>query len=411
MLFENMPLPLPWYPSVTLQDRFRQNVAQDAVIIQLAPSDGLLPFQFRKPSASALPVTWKIKCCSQGVALQEYIDGYEDSTACNISAFISLLEKFTLVDPIDPVILMDYFMFRNEYNATPTITVTLPDGLPEGVYYMEMDFGSSSGGKWCSETFRVPPDRFSWDVPSEDCNDPCLKWSHDSDIAPMHYDPSIIILTPFYNLLYLDTFITASEPVFEVKGEQDGMDEFHSTFEKIIIKYRISCIIPDYIKIALYAMLIHENKYLFTEKALREGKIKNLEVSSTLSSDGAHSQVELLFEQISLFVKTGCANDMIGPDLVEMVETPTLETDYCEASGGVTVLITTSLPPSVYGELWGGISGVYSAAIGYISRDALLAGYSGMVLPSSGYDAFKIRFKNFTYYVGESTISIPTPSC
>jgi hypothetical protein len=418
MLFDNFPLPLPWYPLVTLQDRFRQNVAMNAVITQLAPNDGLLPFQFRKPTSSEYPATWKIKCAENGI-LQDYIDGYSDSTVLDISSFsLSALEVLTLVDA-DTLIDYDYFIFKNEKNSL-SILAALAGGLPPGVYYMEMDFGTGipsnpeSGGKWCSETFRVPSDVFTWDIPAEECNYPCFKWSNNSEIAPLHYDSGDDNL--FYNLLYLDTWITASEPVYEQTGENDGYNEFHANFQKLIIKYRLSCAIPDYIKIALYAMQLHENKYLFTEHQLRQGEIKNLEISATLSTDGALSFVEMLFEQMVLTVKTNCMEEMAAPVGYSIVlDTPVvLTTGFCDASGAVDASVTGGpIPAGIFAELWGQVGvGAYTLVYPYISKADLIAGWSGNIGPGTGIGHFKLVFRTFAFYVtAESTISVPSPTC
>jgi hypothetical protein len=413
MLYDNLPLPLPWYNGVTLQDRFRQNVAMNHVITQLAPSDGLLPFQFRKPVEGQLPGAWQIKCAEHRT-LQEYIEGYDDLTVVDLTPFIpSALEWTTRVDPSGDS--YDYLTFKNEKNALNMILPTLPDGLPPGVYYLQMEFYTRVGSalhinRWCSETFRVTNRPFSWMVPSDTCNYPCFKWSHNSDIPPMYYngtDP-----TPFYNLLYLDTWITASEPEYVAEGKNDGYNEFHATMQKTVIKYRISTIIPDYIKVALYTMLLHENIYLFTEKALREGAIKNIDIQSSLSVDGALSTVEILFEQMSLMVKTNCTEEMDVPHPYTLGITPALSTEYCSGNGAVYVHITETFPVTLYGELWGKVgAGPYVLVVPYISRLDLLAGWNGTVDPVDAYTTFKVVLRTFTFDVCESDPSVPVPSC
>lgn len=414
MLFNNLPLPLPWYPQVALQDRFRQNVAMNSVITQLAPNDGLLPFQLRKPTESVLPTAWTVKCAENGT-IQDYLGGYEDSTVVDLSAFITTaLEWATWVDP-ESGDGFDYLIFKNERNALNLILPTLPDGLPPGVYYMQMDFYTTVGSslhiqRWCSETFRVPVRPFTWFVPDASCNYPCFKWSNNSDIIPLHYDVDDDEL--FYNLLYLDTWITASEPEVDVTGKPDGFDEFHPLVQKAVIKYKISALVPDYIKIALYMMLLHENKYIFTERGLREGAIKNVEVSHSLTQDGALSLVDILFEQMSLMVKTNCTVEMEPPSGYSIGITPALSTTYCDVNGAVTVHITETFPAGIYGELWGRVgAGPWVLVVPYISRGDLLAGWSGTVDPLASYTKFKVILRTFTFPVGESDESIPVPSC
>lgn len=419
MLFDNLPLPLPWYPSVTLQDRFRQNVAMNAVITQLAPKDGLLPFQCKKNAKSELPVIWVIKCTSSK-NIDDYMTSNPDPVVVDLSDFIvDALEGVTKIDPADST-AYDYIIFKNGKNVLDLITPTLADGLPPGVYYMEMNFNESlvlppeENDIWTSETFRVPAKRFTWDVPSEDCCYPCFKWSHDSDITPIHYNVDDDEL--FYNLLYLDTWITASEPEIDDEGKEDGFKEFHPTSRKLIVKYRISTIIPDYIKVALYTMLLHENKYLFTEKSLREGEIKNVAVSSSLSVDGALSTVEILFEQMSLMVKTNCDISMDEPPGESLIAPPMdLDVSFCEPSGDIGVIVTGGpIPAGVYGELWGAVGvGAYTLLYSYISKAVLVAGtWTGNIGASTGINHFKIKFRTFDYYVDlETTGGAITPTC
>lgn len=413
MLFDNLPLPLPWYPKVTLQDRFRQNVAMDAIITQLAPMDGILPFQLRKPSNNLLPITWKIKCAANGNIL-DYIEGFEDPTVVDLSSVISTKLSWLTREETGTGDMYDYIIFNYESNDFYIIVGTLPDGLPPGVYYMEMDFGPRSGdedpaltGKWCSETFKVPTDRFTIDRRSLGCNYPSFQWSHNSDIEPIHYDSSDDV--PFYNILILDTWITASEPQYVTEGKNDGLEEYHEQFQKAVIQYHISAIVPDYIKVSLYLFLLHENKHIFTEHNLREGDIKNVKVTSSLSDDGAHSIVEILFEQMSLMVKTNCDINMRIPPGFEIGGGPwTLSVHACFASGLIEVLMD-SFPAGYYGELWGyiGAGPDYGLLVPYISRTDLLAGWSTIVGPPANYSHYKVVIRTFTFPVAESTVAGP----
>ena len=411
MIFENFPLPLPWHKKVTLQDRFRQNVALNAVVTQLAPSDGLLPFQFSKNWEGVLPVTWKIKCCKTN-NIEDYLTSNPDDTTIDISDFIvPALEWTSFV--LEGIGERDYIIFKNEKNSLD-ILADLVDGLPPGVYYMEMDFGEGHD-VWVSETFRVPTERFTWGLPpDDDCKFCCFKWSHNTDIKPMHYDGDED--TPFYNLLYLDSFIHASEPIYEVAGDNDGLNEFHASFKKLMVKYRVSAMVPDYIKVALFAFHLHENQTFYSERGLREGDIKNYEITSQIQQpDGALSIVEVMFEQISLLVNTNCPEAMAEPEGVGIGFTPpTIAVDFCESSGTVTVLATGgTIPAGLYGELWGRDgTDPFELAYPYISAADLYAGWSGDIGGGTGFDSFEIRYRTFTYYDGASSGPVAaTPSC
>lgn len=419
MIFDNFALPLPWYNGVILQDRFRQNVALNDIVTQLAPKDGLLPFQFRKPVEGTLPITWSLKCASNGT-IQDYINGYVDTVVVDLTAFIVTALEWTSF-AIDGEGIFDYIIFKNEKNSLGLLAA-LSDGLPSGVYYLEMNWNPALAPEidpaliWVSETFRVPDKRFSWGVPpADDCEFVCFKWSHNSDIKPVHYNSDDTNL--FYNLLYLDTFITASEPLYEVAGENDGMNEFHANFKKLMVKYRVSAFVPDYIKVALFALQLHENQVFFSERGLRYGDIKHYEISAQVQApDGAYSIVEILFEQISLLTNSTCANNMLEPEGVGLSFTPpTLAVDHCEASGDVTISMTGgSIPDGLYGELHGSATfgGTYTMVYPYISKADMLAGWSGNIGGGLGLGYFRIDYRTFSYYDGAFSGPVgATPSC
>lgn len=406
MLYDNLPVSLPWYPRIELQDRLRQNVAVDPKICQLAPYDGVLPFQFRKPARSELPVNWVIKCVGAARA-EDYMAGHVDAVVVDMSSFIMSALQWTTLDDTD------IFTFIWDNNSFDLITTTVIDGLPPGIYYMEMEFTQYNpedgyGGNWVSETFRVPEDRFSW-IDELTCNYPRIMWYHETDLKPIHYlgDGS------FYNLLFLDTFITASEPVFEIKGEEDGLGELIPTFQKAIIKYRISAIVPDFIKVALYIMQMHDYKEVMTERGFRHGEIKNPEVSHSLLSDGAYSVVELLFEQMQLITNTACSDQMEPPLGYEIGYTPTLVTTFCNGSGGIFAHVTTlGVPFGTYGVLQGRIGlGAFTNCYPYISRTQLLSGWSGNIGGGTGFTSFRVVFWTFSFSVGNTATSFPVPSC
>lgn len=407
-LFENLPLPLPWYHSVTLQDRFRQNVAVDPKITQLAPFDGVLPFQIRKPATSEIPTTWVIRCAASN-KLDYYVAGGVDPVVVDMSAFIMLALTFETLDGKDVII------FNYDNNSFNLIQSTVVDGLPPGIYYMQMEFlelgfESDALGNWCSETFRVPDDKFSWASTYGECNYPKLVWSHPSDIKPVHYGGS----TEFYNVVFLDTFVTASEPEYITTLEKDGLEENIPVMQKLVVKYRISKIVPDYLKIALFFMQMHDNVSITLEKQLRSGDIKNPEVSATLLSDGAYSLLELYFEQISLLVKTSCTDDMVEPDPYTNPITPTLVTGYCFATGDADVQVTTGgVPVGLYGELWKRVgAGPWAMVYDYISRYDLLTGTTVNIGASTVVSQFKVVLRTFTFSgVAETLASTPVATC
>ena len=196
-------------------------------------------------------------------------------------------------------------------------------------------------------------------------------------------------------------------------GERDGKNELIPTFQKAIIKYAVSCLVPDFIKVALYLMQMHDNKYLISERALRTGEIKNPEVNDTLTEDGAYSIVNVTFEQMQLITNTSCEDDMELPDCVGITSEQTLTTTYCDATGAFTAIISPIFVAGYFGQLYAKIgAGAWTLIVPYISRDALSGGYSGTLTPGAGYTKFWVKYSSFECLnSGSSAESTPTISC
>lgn len=403
MIFDNLPISLPFYNNLKLQDRFRPSVNVDYIHCQLAPMDGVLPFQIRKNALSELPSTWLIKCVNGGT-LQDYLDGATDGTIADISDRIAECFEYMTLDG------MDVLMVKDNKNSLDLITPELADGLPPGVYYFECGFTDAD---WVSELFRVPEDRFTWDRADNGCHYPCLKWSNPTDIPPIHYSDEEDYL--FENILYLDTHLTASEPEYLTVIEKDGKEEPIETFVKMIVRYRLSCVVPDYLKIAIFMMHLHDNKYIYLENGLREGDIKNTEISAALTEDGAYSTVEILFEQDTIIIKPACSEVMLPPDdcpAFAEVDDFVMTTTYCDATGAVTVDLGFSPIVGRYGQLYGAVgAGPYLLVKNYISRADLIAGWDGFITSGTGITKFKILLRSFTCEYQWSEVSIPTTSC
>lgn len=413
MLYNNLLTSLPFYEKVVLQDRFRPQVANDTIFAQLAPIDGLLPFQFRKPTESMLPKAWRIKCADTNKRLEDYLDGYEDDVVADLTDFIATqLEYATLVDADG--VAYDYFWFTYDTNSLGALISEVPSGLPHGYYYIEFLFDVLVTGEtyeevaYCSEIFKVPEDEtFLWNAP-DSCKYITLKWYNDADIDPIHYlnDNSL------YNLVYLETFITSSEPEVEIEQNPDGYNEPIPTNQKAVIKYRMSMLVPDYLKIAFYAMQIHDYIELTTERNLRSGQLKNIDVQYSLTTDAAYSAVDIVFEQMRLIVKTACPVSMESGGVPTIDEGLALTTSYCQPTGAVSAIMP-DVPEGVYGKLqykFGGSPWVDS--VSYIGRADLLTGWSGFVTPpGTALTKFRIAFYNFTGFVGYSAESTPSSSC
>lgn len=417
MLFNNLPLSLPWYSRIFLQDRFRNHVSKDVVFAQLAPFDGLLPFQFNKISTSELPAHWKIKCVGDAT-LEDYLGGHEDDVAMDISTLIATNLQWGSF--VEDSTVKDWFMFKNSGNVTGINTIS-PFGLEPGLYYMEMKFPDSVNtdgialdtfdGLYVSEIFRVPEEKFTWNNASNECKFVALKWYHNSPIKPNIVYPGD---GSFFNLLYMDSFIAASEPEVEIEGEKDGNNELIPTSQKASIKYTFSALVPDFVKVALYAMEIHDFKELTTEYGFRKGELKNMAVSHEETSDQAYSVVILSFEQMALLTTTSCAGTLIEPEETTLDGGQAISVDFCSGSGGVVVRCPTGFAAGFYAKLWGKIAGVWTEVAGYVPREAVSHSpwWIGTIDTGLAITKFKLTYHTFYYDTGvESAEATPTITC
>jgi hypothetical protein len=177
-----------------------------------------------------------------------------------------------------------------------------------GYYYSKITW--PDGGVKYSEMFHVPEDGiFSINA---DNNIPFIKleWWNEADIRPVFFNDKRSDGKPYFrNIAYLDTFITASEPEIIEDGNRDGNDELIATFQKALIKYRVTVMVPDFLKKAMAIMQLHDHVVITTKNGLRSGEITKLAVTSALEASGALSVVDIIFQEIIL-LKKGCGENM-----------------------------------------------------------------------------------------------------
>jgi hypothetical protein len=282
MLFDELPIAFPWYSKIEHQNRYNENVEPICDYKLITPRDALLPFEFTKPVAGN-PTGWNI---------------YEINTG-------ALMATINVLTPVRKVTRagLDYIYYNGSALSTSGGTLSLPPGY----YYSRMAFAGSI--YYYSEMFFIPEDAplvGSAAVPYLK-----LEWWNLSDIPPIFYNDITGGLPYFVNRVYLDTFITASEPEIEEDGTRDGNDELIPTFQKAIIRYRVTFEAPDFLKKALTIMQMHDQIKLTTKNNIRAGIVRRINVTSALEANGGLSIVDLLFEETIAMVKKGCAQNMV----------------------------------------------------------------------------------------------------
>jgi hypothetical protein len=282
MLYNELPIPFPWYDKLEKQNRYNENTGGVCDYQLITPADALLPFQFyRQTPGGVMPTVWEVFEINSQVLV------------ANISANIPLLTRFVKEG-------REYFTYFGQ--ALTGLA------LPAGNFYSRLTF--PGGTFYYSEMFYVPEGLF---YIATDTNIDYLKitWYHKGDLRPIFYnDLDGSGLPKFRNSIYLDTFVHASEPEITEDGTRDGNDELIPTFQKVVIPYRITVMVPDFLKKALCLLPIHNVVSLRTKHGVREGVLESVKVNSALEVSGALSVVDILFTSEIAIVAKGCADNM-----------------------------------------------------------------------------------------------------
>lgn len=289
-IFNDLPTAFPWYNTTAKQNRFRPHNGTIKEWGLISPNNALLPFEY----AITIPV---------GVTF---------------GTTVSAWQIFDLNDQLVATIASGNFS---------KIHATTKDGrqyvyyggdaltglsLSTGHYYSKITLTDGLGNDWFiySEVFQVPECIFSTTTAAAQIPFLKLEWYNDSDLSPIFYNDIVGGIPRFRNVVYLDTFVHQSEPEIIADGEKDGYDETVETFQKCLLKYRITEIVPDFLKLAFVVMQMHDHVKLTTEYGLRSGEMHKLTTATTSEQGGAFSTVDILFEEDVAMIKKACATNM-----------------------------------------------------------------------------------------------------
>ena len=283
MLYNELPIAFPWYDKIEKQNRFNEHTTGVCDYQLISPADALLPFQFYKqPIGSVLPNLWEV------------FEANSQVKVADITSNIPLLFKVVREG-------REYFCYHGDKLQNMA--------LPAGYFYSRMVF--PDGTIFFSEMFHVPESFF---YIGNDTNIQFLKlsWYNNSDVRPIFYNNLDGQGVPkFKNVLYLDTFIHASEPEITEDGTRDGNDELITTFQKVVIPYRITLAVPDFVKKALCVMPLHSTIRVVTKQGVRDGLLEAVKINTALEASGALSVIDILFYSDIAIVKKGCADNMV----------------------------------------------------------------------------------------------------
>lgn len=368
-IFNNLPVAFTWYDKIEKQNRYRENMQATCDYHLISPRDALLPFQFRKPTLSEFPTSWIIR------------EVNTKNQVADLTASLGQLKAKSIGN-------YDYFYYGG---------AALP-GLFLDLGYYESLLTYPSGYVAYSEMFYIPAQAFTV---AQQYNSPYMRfeWYNNSDLPPIYYNDKVDGLPVFRNVVFLDSFVTASEPEVEEDGTKDGNDTTIPTFQKATIKYRVTDAVPDFLKLALVIMQMHDKVYMTTAHGVHSGEVTRLETNTSPIETGGMAQIDILFEQTVAMVKKGCANNMPLTEITPF--TPTLASVHISGSN---LVFAGNAPAGSAINIWAAavVGGPYTKVSSYKSRDQLVAGTLTVAGIPGGYSWFKVEAFTFNQNFGLS---------
>ena len=267
-----MPIVFPFYDQIPNQNRYRENVEDLTQFDLISPNNALLPFQIEMPANKPHPTNWSIfKLNSSGV-----FGAYGDLTAN--------WNKIHIYQFADRQVAT--------YRGDALVMNGSDMGLNCGHYYTRIAFGD--GTAYYSEVFFIPENAFA----VGDTNDFIqVDFWNEKDILPILYRDN------FRQTIYLNTFVHSFEPEIEEETEKDGFNNAIPVFQKLVLRYKFTEVVPDFIKLALISLQMHDHVTLTTE--YRAGEIDRVQVTAQPHEGGGFNDVDVVFED-NIIYKTNC---------------------------------------------------------------------------------------------------------
>ena len=274
-LFKELPTVLPFFTDIRNQNRFKENVKKKCPFQLLSPKNAFLPFIIQIQKGSAKPTSFKLIS----------LNGSETDLSNNIGILKAIdFEDFAYCYYKGETLNFEFETISQELNLT-------------GSFYIELNFEEVF---YYSEVFVMKEEIMNSEFPNDFIK---IEFWDSKDIEPIRYRNG------FKQEIYLDTFIHTSDPEIEEETENDGNNNPNTTFSKLLIKQKIEVLVPDFLKIALMTLPMHDEVKVFDQNK-REGKIDRTKVTPTTVANGAFATLEIVFET-DILTKTLCDENKI----------------------------------------------------------------------------------------------------
>lgn len=269
MIHTELPLAFPWYDDIRKQHRYRPNCISVKPHKLITPNNALLPFQFYRNNATGLADVeeWKI-----------YTEA--GTMAKDLIGSINRLGN-VLIDG-------KQYTWYNAHELSLSLTC--------GYYYSKIKF-TGIDTEFISEVFYLS------NFAQEDfSNFLLIAYKHTCNIGPIKYAEMDIdvdgTIKPFQNHIYLDAFLTHTDPAYLEEVDKDGFNNEIVTFSKFNNRYITQVVAPDYLKTALLMLQLHKSISLTTPKGLNVLPINRVLVKTSVLEESLNceSMVDLTFE-------------------------------------------------------------------------------------------------------------------
>lgn len=273
-IYKEMPIAFPFYEAQANQDRYRENVAKLNQYELISPNNALLPFQIEMPADKGHPTNWQLfKLTADG--------GYVNHLAISLTSNYNKVKIYQFADRQVAT-----------YNGEALTAGGVPLNLSCGHYFSRFRF--ADGSSYFSEVFFVPENAFTVGNANDFIK---VEFWNENDIKPVLYRDN------FRQTIYLNTFVASYVPEIEEETEKDGFNNEIPVFQKLVLKYKIVEVVPDFLKIALISLQMHDHVVITTQN--RSGEIDRVQVTAQPHEGQGLNDVEIVFEDDMLY-KTNC---------------------------------------------------------------------------------------------------------
>lgn len=251
----------PFYNKIEMQNRFKDNSANNCEFALISPKNAFLPFQIAVKGVTEIN---KIYVC------------ISKFNRTDISENINLIKVINTED-------YTYFQYDGQVINFMNNSIKL-DGVHK---WLEIEF--TNGDTAYSEVFKG----CGFEV-GKPCKYLKIEYSSSGDLPPILYHDG------FKQVIYLDTFIHNDDPEIEEEVRQNSKGQMIRLRQQMFTNHKIVDLTPNFLKLAISSLQMHDKVNIITAYDKEEITAENISTTSTPTSDGAYSTIEISIKQILL---------------------------------------------------------------------------------------------------------------